>query len=149
MNSAADEINPSFSPDGKWLAYSSTQTGTFTIYVRSLQGAHATWQVSAEEGFLPQWSPEGKQIIFHSLQNHRLWAASYSVNEDVFSPGEVKPFGGNVDVPANGSSFVYSFSPTGNRIAAVLPANEAAGVRPHPNYILILNFFEEIKRHGG
>jgi serine/threonine-protein kinase len=53
-NSVADEINPAFSPDGKWLAYSSTQTGTFTIYVRSLQGTDATWQVSAEEGFLPK-----------------------------------------------------------------------------------------------
>ncbi|HXF12429.1 MAG TPA: hypothetical protein VN517_04710 [Terriglobales bacterium] len=149
INTVADEINPAFSPDGKWLAYSSTQTGAFTIYVRSLEGSNATWQVSSEEGFLPQWSPEGRQIIFHSLQNERLWAASYTVSDNVFLPGEVTPFGGNVEVPANGESLVYSFSPTGNRVAAVLPASEAPGVRPHPNYILILNFFEEIKRHRG
>ncbi len=148
-NSAADEINPSFSPDGKWLAYSSTQTGTFTIYVRSLQGTHGTWQVSAEEGFLPQWSPEGKEIVFHSLQNDRLWAASYSVNGDVFLPGEVTPFGRDVDIPTNGEAPVYSFAPTGNRVAAVFTGSEAPGVRPHPSYILILNFFEEIKRHSG
>ncbi len=146
VDSVADEINPSFSPDGKWLAYSSTQTGTFTIYVRSLQGTHASWQISADEGFLPQWSPQGRQIIFHSLQDDRLWAASYSVSAGVFLPGEVTPFGANVDIPTEGSDPVYSFSPTGNRIAAVLPAGEAAGVRPHPNYILILNFLEEIKR---
>ncbi len=147
IDSAADEINPSFSPDGKWLAYSSTQSGTFTIYVRSVQGSEATWQVSAEEGFLPQWSPQGKQIIFHSGQNDRLLAASYSVNADVFVPGDVTPFGGNVDVPPNGSDPVYAFSPTGNRLVAVLEASEAKGVRPHPNYFLILNFLQEIKRH--
>lgn len=149
VNSVADEINPSFSPDGKWLAYSSTQTGAFTVYVRSLQGTHATWQVSAEEGFLPQWSPEGKQIIFHSLRNERLWAASYSVSGDVFFPGEITPFGGNVDVLSNGSDPIYSFSPTGNRLAVALPANETAGARPHPKYILILNFFGEINRRRG
>lgn len=148
-NTVADEINPAFSPDGKWLAYSSTQSGTYTIYVRSLQANHATWQVSAEEGYLPQWSPNGKQIVFHSLQNDRLWAASYSMSGDVFFPGEVTPFGGNVEVPVNGEASIYSFAPTGDRIAAVLPVSEAPGVRPHPNYILILNFFEEIQRHRG
>ena len=149
LNSVADEINPSFSADGKWLAYSSSLSGAFTIYVRPVQGAEASWQVSTEEGFLPQWSPEGKTIVFESVQNDRLLAVSYSINADVFVPGPVSSFGGDVEIPANGSNPVYSFSPTGKRIAAVVEAGGTPGVRQHPNYVLILNFFEQIKRHGG
>ncbi len=149
LSSTADEINPSFSPDGKWLVYSSTQSGTFNIYVRPVSGAETSWQVSTQEGFLPEWSPNGKQIIFHSLQNDRLLAASYSINADVFVPGDVTPFAGTVAFPPDGSNTIYAFDPTGNRLAAVLETNDEPGIRRRPNYILILNFFEEIKRHGG
>jgi serine/threonine protein kinase/Tol biopolymer transport system component len=149
INGPADEINPSFSPDGKWLAYSSTETGTFAIYVRSLKNPGAIWQISTEEGFLPQWSPKGKEIIFHSLQGDRLRAVSYSVNADTFVPGVTRPFGGSVEFPPNGPLRTYTFSPTGKHIAAILAARMAEGVRSRPNYLLILNFFEEIKRHAA
>lgn len=149
LNSVADEINPSFSSDGKWLAYSSSLSGTFTIYVRPLHGAEASWQVSTEEGFLPQWSPEGKTIVFESVQNDRLLAVSYSINTDVFVPGPVSSFGGDVEIPTNGSNPVYSFSPTGKRIAAVVEAGGTPGVRQHPNYVLILNFLNKSSARGA
>ncbi len=89
LNGPADEINPAFSPDGKWLAYSSSQNGVFTIYVCSLKRAGLNWQVSTEEGFLPEWSPRGKELIFHPLQHDGLWLASYAVHGDTFVPGPV------------------------------------------------------------
>ena len=142
INGPADEINPSFSPDGKWLAYASDKTGTFTVYVRSLKTSGATWQISTEEGYMPEWSPRGNEIIFHSLQGDGLWAASYSARGDTFVPAAVRPFGGSVEFPPNGPVRTYSISPTGSRIAAVLAASEAEGVRPRPNFIVrMLNFF--------
>ena len=57
-NSVADEINPSFSPDGKWLAYSSTQTGTFTIYVRSLQGSNQIRRSQRRKASFPSGRPK-------------------------------------------------------------------------------------------
>lgn len=149
INGAADELNPTFSPDGKWLAYASNQTGVYIVYVRSLKNPEATWQISSEEGYLPQWSPNGEEIIFRSLRGEGLWAASYSVRGDTFVPGVIQPFGGSVEIPTERAAPIFTISPSGNRIVAVLAASAAEGIRPHPNYILILNFFEEIKRHAA
>jgi eukaryotic-like serine/threonine-protein kinase len=67
--SPAREITPALSPDGKWLAYSSDESGTFEIYVRPFPDVGtARWQVSTAGGSEPLWAHSGKEIFFRN--NH-------------------------------------------------------------------------------
>ena len=55
-----------FSPDGKWLAYSSDETGRFEVYVRPFPSLDAKWSVSSEGGNSPTWSPDGRELFYRS-----------------------------------------------------------------------------------
>ena len=60
-----DEKGVALSPDGRWVAYESTETGRDEIYVRPFPDAEGgKWQVSTGGGFNPKWSPDGDEIFF-------------------------------------------------------------------------------------
>jgi serine/threonine-protein kinase len=68
------ELHPAVSPDGKWLAYSSNESGAREVYVRSFPGTTGgRWQVSNGGGVQPRWSPDGRELYFKST--NRLIAA--------------------------------------------------------------------------
>jgi Tol biopolymer transport system component len=54
------------SPDGKWVAYESAETGQVEIYVQPYPGPGGKWQISNGGGYRPRWSPDGKDIFFRS-----------------------------------------------------------------------------------
>src|SRR5262249_45035258 len=58
--------NGQFSPDGKWVAYASNETGKWQIYVTSFPEAHGKWQVSAAGGEQPRWRGDGKELFYLS-----------------------------------------------------------------------------------
>ncbi len=51
-------------PDGRWIAYSSDETGDYQVFVRPYPGPGGRWQISNDGGVRPQWSPDGRQIHF-------------------------------------------------------------------------------------
>jgi len=59
-------VAPSFSPDGKWVAYASSLSGQSQIYVQALSGSAASWQVSTDGGVEPLWSPAGKELFYRN-----------------------------------------------------------------------------------
>jgi len=61
---AGDSSNGQFSPDGKWIAYASNETGDWEIYVTTYPAGTGKWQVSRGGGREPRWSPDGKAIFF-------------------------------------------------------------------------------------
>jgi len=56
--------NGQISPDGKWVAYASNETGDWEIYVTTFPGANGKWQVSRGGGSEPRWRGDGKAIFF-------------------------------------------------------------------------------------
>jgi Tol biopolymer transport system component len=63
----ADEGSPRFSPDGRWLAYYSNESGRYEVYVTpALQGTEK-WQVSSQGGYEPRWAPAGDELFFLSM----------------------------------------------------------------------------------
>jgi serine/threonine-protein kinase len=68
------ELHPTISPDGRWIAYTSDESGTQEVYVRAFPGTAAgRWQVSNGGGFQPRWSSDGRELYFGS--GDRLIAA--------------------------------------------------------------------------
>jgi eukaryotic-like serine/threonine-protein kinase len=67
--------NGQFSPDGKWVAYSSNESGRWEVYVTSFPDARGKWQVSTNGGGQPRWRGDGKEIYFLS-SDEKLMAAS-------------------------------------------------------------------------
>jgi Tol biopolymer transport system component len=56
--------NGQFSPDGKWVAYASNESGKWEIYVTSYPEAHGKWQVSGAGGTQPRWRGDGKELFY-------------------------------------------------------------------------------------
>ena len=58
------ELQPKISPDGRWIAYASNESGRHEIYVRSFPDVNkGRWQVSTSGGDSPLWSPDGREIV--------------------------------------------------------------------------------------
>jgi serine/threonine protein kinase len=64
--------NGQFSPDGKWVAYASNETGKWQIYVTSFPEARGKWQVSTGGGEQPRWRGDGKELFFLSLDRKMM-----------------------------------------------------------------------------
>jgi Tol biopolymer transport system component len=74
-----NENSPELSPDGHWLAYTSDQSGRYEIYLRAYPGGGAQWQVSANGGTEPVWSPDGRVVYYR--QGSRVMSASLRFDE--------------------------------------------------------------------
>jgi Tol biopolymer transport system component len=77
VRSDANETGGRISPDGKWLAFSSDESGTWEVYVTAFPGPGGRWQVSMGGGVQPVWSRTGKEI-FYLAADRKLMAAPYS-----------------------------------------------------------------------
>ena len=66
---AWDLANSRFSPDGRWVAYSSDETGRSEVFVRAFPGPGGKWQVSSSGGGHPVWRRDGKELFYLSLDN--------------------------------------------------------------------------------
>ena len=85
--SKGSEANGQISPDGKWVAYASDESGNWEIYVTSFPGAEGKWQVSRGGGTEPRWRGDGKEIFY------------------------IAPDGMLTAVPVNGESFFATGTP--------------------------------------
>jgi serine/threonine-protein kinase len=65
LGTPAYESRPAFSPDGRWLAYMSDESGNFEVYVRPFPGPGGRWQISTGGGAYPIWSRAGTDLLFN------------------------------------------------------------------------------------
>jgi dipeptidyl aminopeptidase/acylaminoacyl peptidase len=119
-----------FSPDGKWVAYSSTQTGQAEVYVTPFPARGRQWRVSRDGGSQARWRRDGKEI-FYLAPNRTLMAAAINAQGSDFSVGAVEPlfefrfpYGQYhaFDVSADGQRFLLNrliVSPGGAAVAAL------------------------------
>ena len=75
LQSSFDEIQGQFSPDGRWLAYSSNESGRYEIYVRTFPEVRGKWLVSAAGGMQPRWRRDGREL-FYVARDTRLMAVT-------------------------------------------------------------------------
>ena len=127
------ESAPRLSPDGRWVAYASDESGTSQVYVRSFPGPGAQVPVSITGGANPVWSRDGRKIFF---ANDRQLVAASVVTSPFFSVmARDSLFEGNYqtgyrhasyDVAPDGKSFVMLRPVEGNSEQIVVIHNWAA-----------------------
>jgi Tol biopolymer transport system component len=108
-----------FSPDGKWIAYVSAQTGRLEVWVRAVASGTPAVQVTTSGGEHPQWSPDQKELFFDS--NDRMYAVairtdqSFAASTPVALPitGFIQgPLRRQYDLMPDGKHFLMMFRPT-------------------------------------
>jgi len=82
METPATEEKPTLSPDGKWLAYTSDESGRTEVYVRQFPEGRGKWQVSTEGGSFPRWSPDGRLLFFR--RQGRLMEVDVDIRDGSF-----------------------------------------------------------------
>jgi serine/threonine-protein kinase len=109
----SEEAHPRFSPDGRWVAYYSDDSGSFEVYVRPYTGAAVRHQISTQGGTVPQWSRDGKEIFFKNRAS--LWCARVRTSPSFAADPPRKLF----DLPEDIESDFYDVSPDSKRFVMV------------------------------
>jgi Tol biopolymer transport system component/DNA-binding winged helix-turn-helix (wHTH) protein len=115
-----------FSPDGRWVAYRSTESGRREIYIAAFRGKEPLsgkkWQVSTAGGQEPRWRRDGREIFFVA-PDEKVMAAEVSFKGDSVEIGKVRELLGPV-LPAFG--YAYEVSADGQRFLAAVPTGQPA-----------------------
>jgi Tol biopolymer transport system component len=139
-----DERHGAFSPDGRWMAYDSNESGVYQMYVRAFPDKGGKWQISNSGGVYPVWSRNGRELFFRTEDN-QIMVASYTVKGDSFVAD--KPRVWSEKRIATISPFAnYDLAPDGKRIAALMPAGTPEDQKAQNHVIFLENFFDEVRR---
>lgn len=133
---------PRFSPDGRWLAYESNESGAFEIYVRPFPGPGGKWQISTGGGTTAVWSRARHELLYRAPDG-RIMVVSYTATGDALQAEKPRVWSETpVQLrPSIGANF--DLHPDGERVA-MAPVTEAATGPTHVT--LIFNFFDELRR---
>src|SRR5262249_37296610 len=83
LNTPAREMEPMFSPDGRWIASMSNESGRFEVFVRPFPGPGGKWQISTAGGTRTAWSRPRREL-FYMAPDNRIMVVSYTVEGDSF-----------------------------------------------------------------
>ena len=144
LNTAFDETNGAISPDGRFLAYESDESGRKEIYVRPFPDVTGgRWQVSNGGGTRPLWSRNGRELFYYVAPG-TLMAVDIETGPAFVTGPPQKLFTGPYLTPFD--SRTYDVSPDGRRFVMIKTAETADQVAPAPRIVIVQNWFEELKR---
>jgi hypothetical protein len=150
VHSPAVEVGGEISPDGRWLAYESDESGRGEVYVRPFPDVDVgRWQVSAEGGTRPVWARSGREL-FYLDANGFLTSVPIVATGSTFARGNpskvlaTKYYAGFTELGLDLRG--YDVSPDGKRFLMLKdsPA-ESTAPTPTPSMIVVLNWLEELK----
>jgi len=137
LQTKSNESAPQFSPDGRWLAYSSDESGHNEIYVVPYPGPGGKWQISSDGGREPLWNRNGRELFFRN--GNKMMAAPIDTQVG-FSAGTPKMlFQGQYVTLAN-STPNYDVTADGQKFLMLKTTAPPAQIN------VVVNWFEELKQ---
>jgi serine/threonine-protein kinase len=133
------EWEPKISPDGRWMAYVSEESGKSEVYVRPFPDVNkGKWQVSTSGGRDPLWSPDGRGLFYRNGDSVMAVAVQ---TEPTFNPGKTEAlFQGKY-------TSYWDISHDGKRFLMLKePQSTASGGEGPRKINIVLNWFEELKQ---
>ena len=142
-----DEQVPALSPDGRWLAYISNEAGSggFEVFVRPFPDMNAgRWQVSTDGGIMPVWAHNGRELFF--LDNNGGLVAAQVDADQGFRVGEKETlFTISGDYWGSTTNTLYGVAPDDQRFLMARNYQGGSQESTGPRFILVNNFFEELR----
>jgi len=147
LQTPSNELYPAFSPDGRWIAYRTNESGMSEIEVRPFPpDKGGKWVISNSGGVVPVWSPNGREL-FYRTEDQRIMVVTYTVQGDAFVADKPRlwvqkrlsdTLGRNLDITADGKRFV-----------ALLPFDAAQEQQTLSHVVFLENFVDEVRRRIG
>jgi Tol biopolymer transport system component len=134
--------NAQFSPDGRWMAYASNETGSWEIYVSPFPGVKGKWQVSSAGGQEPRWRQDGKELFYLSPDG-KMMAAAVTTGASFKAGSPVALFQTHRRQPVSSQDqFSYDVRADGQKFLVITKVDEANAA---PLSVL-LNWASEIEK---
>ncbi len=139
LKTSAGEQVPTFSPDGRWVAYFSDATGRNEVYVRPFPGPGGQWQISTGGGTYPTWSRARQELFYATLDGH-IMVVPYRVEGETFRPD--RPSVWTDTAFTAGQYRRYTLDPKSDRFAVGKRLEEEHS----GTVVFLVNFFDELRR---
>ncbi len=141
LQTPASAVAPAFSPDGRWIAYTSLEG---EIYVRAFPDKGGRWQISNGAAVLAIWSQNGREL-FYRTEDQRIMVVTYKVKGDSFVAD--KPcLWTDRRLADTGLYQNLDITPDGKRFVVLMPPEGADQQRSQSHVTFLLNFFDELRR---
>jgi serine/threonine-protein kinase len=144
LNTSFAEREPMFSPDGRWVAYQSNESGRPEVYVRPFPGPGRQSKISTDGGTYPTWSRTKPELFYGA--SGQIMVAPFVVKDDAFHAEKPRPWsdGRYVDRAGNRG---FDLHKDGERFAiAFLPVPPVPTGARQDKVVFIFNFFDELRR---
>ena len=145
ITSAFSDTEAAFSPDGRWIAYMSDESGRFEVYVRpsdaTASAGTGRWLISNGGGWSPTWSRDGRELLYRT--GGQIMAVGVSVNGSAFVAGKATVWASNVQ-----SIGGFDLAPDGKRVAMLVPTATREASKQEHSVVFVLNFFDELRRRA-
>jgi Tol biopolymer transport system component len=116
--------NGRFSPDGRWLAYQSTESGRDEVYVQPLPSTGAKWLISRNGGVRPRWRRDGKELFYVTAEGKL--AAVPIVAGETFQAGDPSELFDVSFSSGTANAYPYAVSADGQRFLVITPEETAS-----------------------
>ncbi len=140
LQTPASEVDARLSPDGRWLAYASDESGRHEVYVQSFAGSGGKWQISADGGREPVWAHNGRELFY--VSGDKMMVADVTTQPTFQAATSRLLFQGPYE-RSNTISPDYDVTPDDQRFLMVQPLEQRS---PTTDFNVVLNWFEELKR---
>jgi eukaryotic-like serine/threonine-protein kinase len=136
---------PAFSPDGRWLAYMSDESGERQIYVEAFPKTDARkYQISREPSDFPIWSPDGNEVFYYQTVANKL--VSVRIQKEPFAFSDPVPLSFDMTIQSSSQNFRrFDVLPNGKQFVIIAPGNSNAS-RPTQEIDVVLNWSTELKQ---
>jgi len=144
LSTPAAESSPKLSPNGRFVAYISNESGRNEIYIRPFPAGEGRWQASVSGGTQPRWRSDGKEL-FYVENNTKMMALPVST-ERTPTLGRPLPLFESADLNVRGNVWPqYDVSADGQQFLTSAPMSDAATPAPERIHV-VLNWYEEFRR---
>ena len=140
LQTAFEENEARYSPDGRWIVYISNETGRNEVYVRPANGSQQQWQISNDGGVSPRWRADGSEIVFTS-PSADLMSASVKTDPS-FQSSQPKILFRLPEMSMRDIPIFEDISPDGQRVLLDIPTETRSSVDFH----LILNWMSLLQK---
>jgi Tol biopolymer transport system component len=137
-----------FSPDGRWLAYTSDESGRSEVYVRPFPGPGGKLQISTSGGALPRWSRTRRELLYETVAAPlQIMVASYSIEGDSFQAAKSRLWADR-HLMGRPAGWDFDLHPDGERIALApeMETRTPVTTAKQDKLVFIFNFFDELRR---